>query len=257
MTDHASSNPAKQTTDRRRLSALLVDGYVKDLFATGMILQRLDYDVYIVNCAEDALEIITAGPPTLVITELSLPQMSGLELLVRIKQDQKLKGLPSIVHTASEDAKQEQYCRAAGCSAFLKKPVEPDALFAAIQKATESTPRQFIRIKTLLPVMVGGRPPAGGSAAGTEYVSELSENGIFVHTMRPRPVNSVVPVTIIIRSIPVKLRAVVLRTFLLTRGLAKEPGMGMKFFDISATDRELIRNYIKGQIMKDIPTQQS
>jgi len=179
--------------------------------------------------------------------------MSGLELLVRIKQDPKLKGLPSIVHTASEDPKQEQYCRSAGCSSFLKKPVEPDALYAAIQKATESTPRQFIRLRTLLPVMVGGRPAAGGNS--TEYVSEISENGVFVHTMNPRPVNTIVPVTIIIRTIPVKLRALVLRTFLLNRGLTKEPGMGMKFFDISATDRELIRNFIKGQIMKDIPTQ--
>ena len=254
MTDHASS-PAKQGGSRKRQTALLVDGYVRDLFSTGAILQRLDYDVYIVNSAEDAWEIITAGPPSLVITEVALPQMSGLELLIRIKQDPKLKGMPSIVHTASEDAKQEQYCRAAGCSAFLKKPVEPDALYAAIQKVTESTPRQFIRIRTLLPVMVGGRPPIG-SNGGTEYVSELSENGVFVHTMKPRPVNSVVPVTIILRSIPIRLRAMVMRSFLLSRGLSREPGMGMKFFDISATDRELIKNFIKGQIMKDAPSQQ-
>jgi len=255
VTEQTTSGPAKQAGGRKSPSALLVDGYIKDLFTTGLILQRLDYDVYIVNSAEDALEIITAGPPALVITEVSLPQMSGLELLVRIKQDPKLKGLPTIVHTASEDPKQEQYCRAAGCSTFLRKPVEPDAFYAAIQKATESTPRQFIRLRTLLPVMVGGRP-AGGGNSSTEYVSELSENGVFVHTMNPRPVNSIVPVTIILRSIPVKLRAMVLRTFLLSRGLTKEPGMGMKFFDISATDRELIKNFIKGQIMKDIPTQQ-
>jgi len=253
VSEHAGS-AAKHGAGRKNPTALLVDGYIKDLFSTGMILQRLDYDVYIVNSAEDALEIITAGPPSLVITEVSLPRMSGLELLVRIKQDQKLKGLPSIVHTASEDPRQESHCRAAGCSAFLRKPVEPDALFAAIQKVTEKTPRQFIRIRTLLPVMVAGRPATAGNSS-TEYVSELSENGVFVHTMSPRPVNSIVPVTIILRSIPVKLRAVVMRTFLLSRGLVREPGMGMKFFDISATDRELIRNYIKGQIMKDIPTQ--
>jgi hypothetical protein len=38
----------------------------------------------------------------------------------------------------------------------------------------------------------------------------------------------------------------------LNRGLARSPGMGMKFVDITATDRDLIRNYIKGQIMKDV-----
>jgi CheY-like chemotaxis protein len=254
VTDHASTH-AKQGGDRKRLTALLVDGYIRDLYSTGSILQRLDYDVYIVNSAEDALEIINAGPPSLVITEVALPQMSGLELLIRIKQEPRLKGLPSIVHTASEDPKQEQYCRAAGCAAFLRKPVEPDALYAAIQQATETTPRQFIRIRTLLPVMVGGRPSSGGNG-GTEYVSELSENGIFIHTLKPRPVNSIAPVTIILRSIPIRLRATVMRTFLLSRGLSREPGMGMKFLDITATDRELIRNFIMGQIMKDVPSQQ-
>jgi CheY-like chemotaxis protein len=250
------SEQGRKSSGKRRPSAILVDGYVRDLFATGIILQRLDYDVYIVNCAEDALEIMQAGAPSLVITELSLPQMSGLELLMRIKQDPQLRGLPSIIHTASDDTKHEKFCRAAGCSDYLKKPVEPDALYAAIQRATESTPRRFIRLRTLLPVMIGGRPAATPGNTSTEYVSELSEDGIFVHTLRPRPVNSVVPVTIIIHSIPVKLRAMVLRAFPLSRGLVKEPGMGMKFFDISATDRELIRNYIKGQIMKDIPAQQ-
>ena len=93
---------------------------------------------------------------------------------------------------------------------------------------------------------------AAGGPASTEYVSELSENGVFVHTLSPRPLNSILPVTIIIHSIPLKLKAVVLHSIALHRGLAREPGMGMRFLEISATDRELIRNFIKGQIMKDI-----
>jgi hypothetical protein len=76
-----------------------------------------------------------------------------------------------------------------------------------------------------------------------------------VHTLSPRQVNAVLPVTIMIHSMPVKLRATVLYSIPLAPGLTREPGMGMKFFEMSVTDRELIRNFIKGQIMKDIPTQ--
>ena len=254
MNDQAASGPDRLKPDKAKHYALLVDGYVRDLFATGQILQRLDYEVYIVNNAEDALRLIDTAAPAMVISELSLPRMSGLELLVRVKQDIRTKTIPVIIHTSSGDAKREEHCLAAGCASFLRKPVEPDALYAAIQHATETTPRQFIRMKTLLPVNVTGRASVG-EAASTEYVSELSENGIFVHTLSPRPVNSVLHVTMIIHSIPVKVRAIVLHSIPLSRGLAREPGMGMKFLEISPTDRELVRNFIKGQIMKDISTQ--
>ena len=86
----------------------------------------------------------------------------------------------------------------------------------------------------------------------TEYVSELSENGIFVCTLNPRPVNAVFSVILMIHSIPVKLKAMVLRTVIMNRGLFEEPGMAMKFVEISPTDLELLRNFIKGQIMRDI-----
>jgi CheY-like chemotaxis protein len=251
----AASKSKMQIPDQKKRFALLVDGYVKDLFTTGMVLQRLEYDVYIVNTAEDALTIMNAAKPVLVITELALPRASGLELLVRIKQDPKTKTIPVIIHTAAVDPAKERHCLASGCSAFLKKPVEPDVLFRAIQEATEITPRLHFRLKTLLPVMVGGQTMAGG-VLPTEYVTEISESGVFVRTLNPRPLNGIFPVTIIIHSMPVKLRAVVLRSSGLNTGFFSEPGMGMKFVEISDTDRELVRNYIKGQLMKDIYTPQ-
>jgi CheY-like chemotaxis protein len=253
-----SEPPAQETSitipDRKKSFAILVDGYVRDLFTTGMILQRLDYDVYITNTAEDALKVIDAALPALVITELSLPQMSGLEMLVRLRHDPRTKDIPVMIHTSLDDPNREKMCRASGCVAFLKKAPDPGALYSVIQQVTEATPRQHIRLRTLLPVRVAGLA-AAGQANSTEYVSELSENGIFVCTLNPRPVNAVLAVTLMIRSIPVKLKAVVLRTVVMNSGFFEEPGMAMKFVEISPTDRELLRNFIKGQIMRDIPTQ--
>jgi len=247
--------PAQESTitipDRKKSFALLVDGYVRDLFTTGMILQRLDYDVYITNTAEDALKVVDAALPALVITELSLPQMSGLEMLVRLRHDPRTKDIPVIIHTSQDDPNREKMCRASGCVAFLKKPVDPGALYGSIQQATEVTPRQHIRLRTLLPVRVGGLA-ATGNTISTEYVSELSEKGLFVCTLSPRPVKAVFPVTLMIHSIPVKLKAMVLRTVIMNSGFFEEPGMAMKFVEISPTDLELLRNFIKGQIMRDI-----
>ncbi len=240
--------------DQKKDLAILADGYAKDLFTTGMLLQKLDYDVYIVNSAEDALKLVSAALPSLIITELTLPQMSGLELLVRIKHDPATKHLPVIIHTANDDEQKQKLCKATGCAAYLKKPVDPGTLYTALQQATKSMPREFIRLRTLLPVMVGGLG-AVAAQAGTECVTELSEGGMFVRTLNPRPVDAVLPATIIIRSMPIKVKAKVLRSVSLNPGLFQEPGMGMKFVDISSTDREVIKNLIKGQLLKDITGQ--
>jgi len=239
---------------RKKTYALLVDSYVRDLFTTGAILQRLDYDVHIANSGEDALKIIDAALPELIMTELSLQQMPGLELLIYLKHSSSTKNIPVIIHTAVGDQKSQEHCRAFGCASYLRKPAEPDALYKSIQHATEKTPRQFMRLRTLLPVRVGGHA-SNDAANSLEFVSELSENGIFVSSLNPRPVDTVVPVNLIIHSIPVKLKAVVMRSVTLAKGLPKEPGMGLKFSEITQTDRELLRNFIKGQIMKDITMQ--
>jgi len=253
------SNPAGEASEnivveRKKKFALLVDGYVRDLFTTGLILQRLGYDVYIATTGEGALKIIDSALPLLLVTELALPHMSGLELIVRLKHDSRAKSVPIIVQTAIDDPKREELCRASGCSLFLKKPVDPSTLYSAIQQATEALPRKHIRVQTLLPVRVGGLS-ASSDQNSTEYISSLSENGIFVRTLTPRPVGAVLPVTLIIHSIPIKLKAAVLRSTTMKLGLFKEPGMAMKFTEIAETDRELLRNFIRGQLMKDIPTQ--
>jgi CheY-like chemotaxis protein len=250
-TDHTVEEQSPLLPNRSLKYALLVDGYVRDLFTTGMILQRLDYDVFIANSGEDALKLIEVALPELVITELSLNNMSGLELLFKLKHTPATKDIPVIIHTAIGDEKWEKHSRATGCAAFLRKPVDLEELYSAIQCATEDRPRQHVRLRTLLPVRVGGHQ-SPDAAASVEYISELSENGIFVRTLTPRPVNTVLPVNIIINSIPIKLRAVVVRRVSIGQGLFKEPGMGMQFVEISDPHRELLKNFIKGQILRDI-----
>jgi len=253
VADLPANGQALAKPDKRKNYALLVDGYIRDLFATGMILQRLDYEVFIANSGEDALKLIDVSLPDLVITELSLQNMSGLELLFHLKRTAATKDIPVIIHTAIGDQKREEHCRATGCAAFLRKPVGLDELYSAIQRATEAMPRQFVRLKTLLPVRVGGHQ-SHDATASVEYISELSENGIFVRTLNPRPVNAVLPVNIIVNSAAVKLKATVVRRVTMSEGLFREPGMGMRFVEISDEHREQLRNFIKGQIMRDITT---
>jgi DNA-binding response OmpR family regulator len=188
--------------------------------------------------------------PSVIITELLLPKTSGMDLLNRIKQDSRTKDVPVIIHTHMKDPKIEELCMVAGCASCLRKPVDPNTLYRSIQYVMESTPRHYIRLKTCFKVLIGDA--AQGPVVSSECVTALSENGIYIRTVRQRPVNSLLPITIFIADRKVTVRAMVLYCITGANGPLKEPGMGLKFVDIADDDREFIKAFIKDQVTRDI-----
>lgn len=63
--------------------------------------------------------------PAVVILDLKLPRLSGLEVLKRIRTDERTKRLPVVVLTSSEDASQVEESYALGANSFIKKPTDP------------------------------------------------------------------------------------------------------------------------------------
>ena len=180
--------------------------------------------------AEDGLRFTEIARPSAIIAELLLPKMSGIDLLSRIKQDPKTKDIPVIIHTHMKDPKVEELCLVAGCASFLRKPVDPNTLYRSVQHAVEATPRHYIRLKTCLKVIIGEEGES--SIMSSECVTALSENGV-IRTVHPRPIKALLPITIFIADRQVKIRAIVLYSVTGASGPLKEPGMGMKFVDVS------------------------
>ncbi|HSQ77448.1 MAG TPA: response regulator [Nitrospirota bacterium] len=250
MTTRTPVKTQKPPLSEKKHYLVVVDGNPAELFSTGMILQRLDYTIFTAGSAEDCLRFMEIARPSAIITELLLPKMSGMDLLSRVKQDPQAKDIPVIIHTHMKDPKVEELCMVAGCASFLRKPVEPNTLYRSIQFAIEATPRHYIRFKTCLPVLIDDE--AKGSAASSECVTALSENGIYIRTNQSRPVNSMIPITILIPGRRVKARAMVLYCITGASGPLKEPGLGMKFVEISGEDREFIKKFIEDEITRDL-----
>ncbi len=72
-------------------------------------------------------------PPTLILLDLNLPGMDGRALLRLIKQHDRLRSIPVIVLSTSNDARDVQECYALGASTFIHKPVNFEALNTAIR----------------------------------------------------------------------------------------------------------------------------
>ncbi|MBY7649036.1 MAG: two-component system response regulator [Candidatus Liberibacter europaeus] len=70
-----------------------------------------------------ALELIHQYKPDLIIMDIQLPEISGLELTKKIKADSALKGIPIIAVTAFAMKGDEERIRKGGCEAYLSKPI--------------------------------------------------------------------------------------------------------------------------------------
>lgn len=225
---------------------LVVDSSASMLFYLGMMLRKLEYLVVTARTAQEAIDHMEKAVPSLVLTDIPLTGMNGVDLLKRIKDTPRFRAIPVVILTSEADPALKTACRRFGCAVFLVKPIEPHVLYRELQALTEKVPRENIRLATSLKVLVGDDAVSGG-AVRTEYANAISVGGLSIRTASPELRNTVVPVTIFIQDRKIKVKAVVLYTEL--------SGTGMKFVEIVEDDRDFIKRFIKEQITGDLSPQ--
>jgi CheY-like chemotaxis protein len=72
--------------------------------------------------------------PMLVLLDLNLPDMSGIDILARVKADPALRRTPVIVLTTTDDRLEIKRCYDLGCNVYITKPVEYEGFTAAIRQ---------------------------------------------------------------------------------------------------------------------------
>lgn len=250
---NADDREKTQEPGTKKQIVLVVDGRPSRQFYTSIFLQRLHYHVIMAKTAEDALVILDITVPLVVITDIDLAGMDGLELLRRVKQKERTRKVPVIMYSKRADPGTREACRQAGCAGFLAHPCSLDQLYAAVQHATETRPRSHVRHLTSLDVMVGeGR--SGGGEAREERITDISEVGMFINMARPLPYGAIHSFTFSLPNAPgwmVRVEGEV-RFVQDGREPGKQPGMGVKFLKIGERERELVRDYVKGHLMEGI-----
>ncbi len=83
---------------------------------------------------EEALRIIRAGAPDLVLADLRMPRLDGFGLCEALRDDPVLRRVPVLILTSNRDAESERRLLAAGARQVLQKPIQPQPLQEAIQR---------------------------------------------------------------------------------------------------------------------------
>jgi two-component system, cell cycle response regulator DivK len=107
---------------------LVVDDNPTNQKLIAYLLQAKGYDVRTAFDAENALEVVREARPRLILMDLQLPGMDGLELTKLLKSEPDTKDIVVIAVTAYAMKGDEERARAAGCDGYIAKPVDTRAL---------------------------------------------------------------------------------------------------------------------------------
>lgn len=97
------------------------------------------YDVTVMNDGQQAWSWLTSDNiPDLIVSDLKMPSLGGMELLENLSTNETLKSIPIIIHSGYEDAGKRKRCLDLGAFAYLVKPFEPEYLVSEVERAIES-----------------------------------------------------------------------------------------------------------------------
>jgi len=93
-------------------------------YAFGRLLRMHGFEVMEANDGREALECVPEFRPQLVVTDLMMPVMDGIELIQRLRADPETANLPVVAITADGSDQTQDRARAAGAADLIPKPVD-------------------------------------------------------------------------------------------------------------------------------------
>jgi CheY-like chemotaxis protein len=115
---------------------LVVDDNELNRRLLEFILTSGGYTVRSASNATDALAAIQSALPRLILMDIQLPGMSGLDLTRQLRADPATRGIAIIAVTAFAMKGDQEKALAAGCDAYVTKPIDKDLLRTLVKKHT-------------------------------------------------------------------------------------------------------------------------
>ncbi len=120
-----------------RKKILIVDDDRQVSLALSIRLKAAGYDVDVAGDGESGLAKLAAGAPDIVLLDMRMPGIDGLEVMRQMKQDPRLADIPVIFVSANAQETAKRAALNAGGQFFLEKPFESRALLEAIRRVLE------------------------------------------------------------------------------------------------------------------------
>jgi CheY-like chemotaxis protein len=115
-------------------AVLVVDDNPANLKLARVLLTAEGFVVRTAGDAEEAMRVLETFHPAVVLMDIQLPGMDGLELTRRLKADPATAEMKIIALTAYAMKGDDVKARAAGCDGYIAKPIDPNTLGATVAR---------------------------------------------------------------------------------------------------------------------------
>jgi class 3 adenylate cyclase len=161
---------------------LVVDDVADNVEILRMRLESLGYEVVVAEDGEQALQVVRETLPDLILLDIMMPKIDGLEVARRLKADDSLPFIPVIMVTAKASAQDVLAGLEAGGDDYLTKPIDHGALIVRV--------RAMLRIKALHDQITALN--AGLEIKVREQVDELERVGRLKRFLAPQLAQAII-----------------------------------------------------------------
>jgi PAS domain S-box-containing protein len=123
---------------RQELQILLVEDNTINQILAQRLVRKKGHSIVVANNGREALAVLETGRFDLILMDIQMPEMSGLEVTAAIRLKESTTGghIPIIATTASVMREDRERCFEAGMDAYISKPIEREVLFETIDRLT-------------------------------------------------------------------------------------------------------------------------
>jgi len=122
----------RRETEMKRI--LVVEDNETNMYLIRFMLEKSGYEVIEARKGTVGVELAVKEKPDLIIMDLQLPDINGLEATKRIRASEADSDIPIVALTSFAMAGDRERAMAAGCTAYIEKPINPDTFIAEIEK---------------------------------------------------------------------------------------------------------------------------
>ena len=114
---------------------LILDDSPAMVMNLAQILKKAGYEVTTAGNGKEGITELTNGlKPTVILTDLNMPEMDGIEFIKEARKSAATKFTPIIVLSGDSDGRKRDEARAAGASGWLTKPPQPNQLLYVVKQ---------------------------------------------------------------------------------------------------------------------------
>jgi CheY-like chemotaxis protein len=122
---------------------LVVEDNERNLKLVRDVLEYVGYDVRVARTAEDGIALAVKEPPDLVLMDLQLPGIDGMEALRRLRENVRTADIPVVAVTAQAMKQDRERALEAGFNGYIEKPISvrafPDQVRSFLSAGVEGT----------------------------------------------------------------------------------------------------------------------